>query len=182
MPCEEEEAGTDPQVVEQGEVQQSSYAVKRVDRAVQMKIQCFTNPCFWNVSQKEIHNDVVPDRVKGLRGAALHHQRKGSLKAKVFVSLNSVKGDIIHVVDHTQQTVRESNEGSSQQKEEVILVQTHRSGTFSAVTLYARVADCLISAPDSDGTTPCYDYSHDAVGQGVDKLTWMEQLTQQGNF
>lgn len=33
MPCEEEEAGTDPQVVKQGEVQQSSYAVKRVDRA-----------------------------------------------------------------------------------------------------------------------------------------------------
>lgn len=43
-----------------------------------------------------------------------------------------MKGDIIHVVDHTQQTVRESNEGSSQQKEEVILVQTHPSGTFSA--------------------------------------------------
>lgn len=33
MPCEEEEAAADPQVVEQGEVQQSSYAVKRVDRA-----------------------------------------------------------------------------------------------------------------------------------------------------
>lgn len=33
VPCEEQEAGTDPQMVEQGEVQQSSYAVKRVDRA-----------------------------------------------------------------------------------------------------------------------------------------------------
>lgn len=35
VPCEEQEAGTDPQMVEQGEVQQSSYAVKRVDRAGQ---------------------------------------------------------------------------------------------------------------------------------------------------
>lgn len=33
VPCKEEEACTDPQMVEQGEVQQSSYAVKRLDRA-----------------------------------------------------------------------------------------------------------------------------------------------------
>lgn len=33
VPREEEEAGTDPQVVDQGKVQQSSYAVKRMDRA-----------------------------------------------------------------------------------------------------------------------------------------------------
>lgn len=33
VPREEEEAGTDPQVVDQGEVQQPSYAVKRMDRA-----------------------------------------------------------------------------------------------------------------------------------------------------
>lgn len=33
VPREEEEAGADPHVVEQGEVQQSGYAVKRVDRA-----------------------------------------------------------------------------------------------------------------------------------------------------
>ncbi len=33
MPSEEEEAGTDPQMVEQGEVQQSRYAFKRLDRA-----------------------------------------------------------------------------------------------------------------------------------------------------
>lgn len=33
VPSEEEKGGTDPEVVEQGEVQQSSYAVKRVGRA-----------------------------------------------------------------------------------------------------------------------------------------------------
>lgn len=182
VPCEEQEAGTDPQLVEQVEVQQSSDAVKRVGRAVQMQIQCFTNPCFWNVSQKEIHNNVVPDRVKGLSGAALHQRRQGSLKAKVFVLLNSEKRDIVHVVDHTQHTVRQSNEGSSQQKDEVMLVQTHLMGTVSAIIRCARVGDRFISAPDGDGTTPSHDYSHDAVGQGVDELTRVEQLTQQGNF
>lgn len=33
VPCEEEEGGTDPQVAEQGQVQQSSYGVERMDRA-----------------------------------------------------------------------------------------------------------------------------------------------------
>lgn len=33
VPCEEEEGGTDPQVVEQGQVQQSSDGVKRMDGA-----------------------------------------------------------------------------------------------------------------------------------------------------
>lgn len=33
VPCKEEKGGTDPQLVEQGEVQQSSYAVKSVGRA-----------------------------------------------------------------------------------------------------------------------------------------------------
>lgn len=33
VPCEELEGGTDPQVVEQGEVQQSSYTVKRLGSA-----------------------------------------------------------------------------------------------------------------------------------------------------
>lgn len=46
----------------------------------------------------------------------------------------------------------------------------------------ARVGDRFISAPDGDGTTPSHDYSHDAVGQGVDELTRVEQLTQQGDF
>lgn len=33
MPGEEQEAGTDPQVVEQGEIQQSSYGVETMGRA-----------------------------------------------------------------------------------------------------------------------------------------------------
>ena len=33
VPCEEEEGGTDPQVVEQGQVQQSSDGVERMDGA-----------------------------------------------------------------------------------------------------------------------------------------------------
>lgn len=33
VPCEEQEAGTDPQVIEQRQVQQPSYAVKTVQRA-----------------------------------------------------------------------------------------------------------------------------------------------------
>lgn len=44
MPCEEEEADTDPHVVEQGEVQQSSYAVKRVDRAESNDEHKYINP------------------------------------------------------------------------------------------------------------------------------------------
>lgn len=36
--------------------------------------------------------------------------------------LNSVERNIVHVVDHTKQTVRESNKSSSQQKDEVKLV------------------------------------------------------------
>ena len=35
VPCEEEEGGTDPEVVEQGEVQQSSDAVERMDGAAE---------------------------------------------------------------------------------------------------------------------------------------------------
>ncbi len=106
-------------------------------------------------------------------------------------------------MDHTQQTVRESSKGSSQQKDEVILIQTHLRGTVKQIrqwkklvklnmivlcgsclpiTLCTRVAERLVSALDGDGTTPSDDHSHDTVGQGVDKLTRMEQLTQQGNF
>lgn len=125
--------------------------------------------------------------------------------------LNSVESHIVCVVDHTQQTVRETNKSSSQQKDEVILIQTHlrrtvtvkthteqsdcrwsmwrhvnkvglRGSCLPDFTLWARVAKCLISAPDGDGATPSHDYSHDTVGQGADKLTWVEQLTQQGNF
>lgn len=46
--------------------------------------------------------------------------------------LNSVKRDIVNVGDNTKQTVRESNKGSSQQKDEVIFIQTHLRGTVSA--------------------------------------------------
>lgn len=31
VPCEEQETGTDPQVVEEGQIKQSCHAVKRVD-------------------------------------------------------------------------------------------------------------------------------------------------------
>lgn len=55
-------------------------------------------------------------------------------------------------------------------------------GSCLPITLWAWVAECLISAPDGDGATPSHDHSHDTVDQGVDKLTRMEQLTQQGNF
>ena len=51
-------------------------------------------------------------------------------------------------------------------------------GSCLPITLRAWVAQRLISIPDGDSTTPCYDDSHDTVGQGVDKLTGMEQLTQ----
>lgn len=43
--------------------------------------------------------------------------------------LDCVESDIIHVVDNTQQTMRETNKGSHQQKEEVILIQTRLSRT-----------------------------------------------------
>lgn len=36
-----------------------------------------------------------------------------------------MEGDIVHAVDHTQQTVRESNKSSTQQKDEMIFIQTH---------------------------------------------------------
>lgn len=47
------------------------------------------------------------------------------------VYLNGVEGDIVHVVDHSQQTVGEANKGSSQQEDEVILVQTHLWGNVT---------------------------------------------------
>lgn len=51
--------------------------------------------------------------------------------------LNSAEGHIIHVVDHTQQTVRESNESSTKQKDEVMLIQTHlRSVTIERVWVF----------------------------------------------
>lgn len=49
--------------------------------------------------------------------------------SELITYLNSVERDIVQVVNHTQQTVRETNEGSSQQKDEVILIQTHLRGT-----------------------------------------------------
>lgn len=90
-----------------------------------------------------------------------------------------MEGDKVHVVDNTQQTVRKSDKGSSQQEDKVILIQTHVSGT---ITVCARVANCLVSASDGDGTTPSHNYSHDTVRRGVDKLTRVKQLTQQGDF
>lgn len=36
--------------------------------------------------------------------------------------LDSVERDIVHVVDHTQQAVRESNKSSSKQEDEVKLI------------------------------------------------------------
>lgn len=51
---------------------------------------CSTDVLFINrqsLTQKEIHNNVVPDRVKSLSDATLHHQRKGALEAKVLVLL-----------------------------------------------------------------------------------------------
>lgn len=52
----------------------------------------------------------------------------------------------------------------------------------SPITLWAHVAECIISGPNGDGATPSYDHSHNAVDQGIDKLTGMQQLTQQFNF
>lgn len=179
VPQDEEEGGTDPQGVEQGQIQQSGNAVERLNGAVEMKIQCFTDPGSGNVSQKEIHHNVVPERVKCLSGAALHNQGKGSFKAKVLVLLNSVERHVVNILHYTQQTVRESNKSSCQQKKELVLIETHLR---RAVGLCTRVAQCFISRPDDDGATPGYDYSHDAVGQGVEKLTRVEQLTQQCNF
>lgn len=43
VPCEEEEGGTDPDVVEQGEVQQPSYTIKGVGRAGKVH----THPVFY---------------------------------------------------------------------------------------------------------------------------------------
>lgn len=166
-------------MVEEGEVQQSSYAVKRVGRAAQVKIQCFTDPCSWNVPQKVINNNEVPDRVKCLSGTALNHQRKTSLEAKVFVLLNSMEGDIVHVVDHTQQTVRESNKSSTQQKDEMIFIQTHLMITIGLCT---RVAKSFVSKTDGNGRTPSHDHSHDAMDHGVDKLSRVEKLTKECDF
>lgn len=39
--------------------------------------------------------------------------------------LNSLKGDIIYVVNHSKQTVRKSNKGPRQQNDEMILIHTH---------------------------------------------------------
>lgn len=50
----------------------------------------------------------------------------------IITYLNGVKRDIVHVVDHAQQTVRESNKGSTQQEDEVMLIQTHLSRTITA--------------------------------------------------
>lgn len=52
----------------------------------------------------------------------------------------------------------------------------------SPITLWAHVAKCIISGSNGDGTTPSYDHSHNAVDQRIDKLTGMQQLTQQFNF
>lgn len=52
-------------------------------------------------------------------------------KTNITVYLNGVEGDIVHVVDHAQQTVGEANKGSSQQEDEVILVQTHMWGNVT---------------------------------------------------
>lgn len=52
----------------------------------------------------------------------------------------------------------------------------------SPISLWAHVAECIISGANSDGATPSYNHSHNAVNQGTDKLTGMQQLTQQFNF
>lgn len=126
----------------------------------------------------------------------------------IITYLNGVKRDVVHVVDHAQQTVRESNKGSTQQEDEVMLIQTHLSRTITAenkqshqtlveaqkafffffcgsclpITQWAWVAECLVSVAYGDGTTPSHYQSHDTMNQGVEKLTWVEQVTQQGNF
>lgn len=40
-----------------------------------------------SLTQKEIHNNVVPNRVQCLGGAALHHHGEGAFNVKVFVLL-----------------------------------------------------------------------------------------------
>lgn len=126
-------------------------------------------------------------------------------KSNITVYLNSVEGDIVHVVHHAQQTVGEANKGTSQQEDKVILVQTHMRGNVTEenkksqsdfykkqrvpkllvlfdiclpITLLTWVAKCLISGPDGNGTTPSHNYSHQTVNQGADKLTRVQQLTQ----
>lgn len=115
--------------------------------------------------------------------------------------LYCLEGHIVHVVDHTQQTVRESNKGSRQQKDEMVLIQTHLRMTVRvkntiwqldyswiycdsvcAVTclpitgVSTLVAEGLISKTDGEGTTPSHNHSHDTVDQGVDKLARVEKL------
>lgn len=55
-------------------------------------------------------------------------------------------------------------------------------GSYLPIIQWAWVAECLISVADSDGTTPSHYHSHDTMDQGVEKLTRVEQVTQQGNF
>lgn len=65
---------------------------------------------------------------------------------------------------------------------QVTLNMTVLCGSSLPITLWAWVPECLISAPDYDGTTPRHNYSHDTVDKRVDKLTRLKQLTQQGNL
>lgn len=66
MPCEKKEAGIEPQVVEEGEVQESSYAVKRVDCAEdQTQIHSFSDlkwgyeaALYNNVHKHWVHTDL----------------------------------------------------------------------------------------------------------------------------
>lgn len=46
--------------------------------------------------------------------------------------LHSVERDIMNVMDDSQQTVAESGEGSAQQEDEVILIQTHLTAKITA--------------------------------------------------
>lgn len=98
---------------------------------------------------------------------------------EVFVLLNSLKGDIIYVMDHSQETVRKPDKCSSQQKNEVVLIEAHLRKT---ITTFTWVPKCLISVTHSDCATPTYNHSHQAVGKGVNNLPRVEELTQQCNF
>lgn len=48
-----------------------------------------------------------------------------SLENKPY--LDGVEGDIVHVVHHTEKTVRKSNKCSSEQQEYLMLIHTHLS-------------------------------------------------------
>lgn len=43
--------------------------------------------------------------------------------------LNSMEGDIIYVVDNSQEAVRETNKCSSKQKDKVVLIEPHLRNT-----------------------------------------------------